>query len=203
MFYPVNRIMDVGQFYEKNLKRLIALSDNDWRIAIKKCKTHLQWKLKKKTLYGAHTSTNLGSDPIEYYINLGTDKILSGEWEWKSQFSLSQQLIRIVDSAISKEVEKIGTKKAAELKIEYTDDLEFYDFEDIQNHDSEQEYQQRIELIGKAVKGDNQLEEMWDCIKNLYKRSEIAELMGLTPKQFDKLKERFIEKVRKYQPGKS
>lgn len=195
--------MDVGEFYEKNFKRLTALSDDDWRVAIKKCKSHVQWRLKQKTLYGAHTSTNLGSDPVDYYVNLGTDKVLSGEWEWKLKFSLSEQLIRIVDSAISKEVEKVRAKKASEFKIEYTEDVEFYDLEDIQDQGSEQDYLQRVDSIEKAIKGDDQLEEMWDCIKNLYKRSEIAELMGLTPKQFDKLKERFIEKVRKSQPGKS
>lgn len=203
MFYPVNRIMDVGEFYEKNFKRLTALSDDDWRIAIKKCKSHVQWRLKQKTLYGAHTSTNLGSEPVDYYVNLSTDKVLSGEWEWKLKFSLSEQLIRIVDSAISKEVEKIRTKKASEFKIDYTEDVEFYDSEDIQDQGSEQDYLQRVDSIEKAIKGDGQLEEMWECIKNLYKRSEISELMGLTPKQFDKLKERFIEKVRKNQPGKS
>lgn len=195
--------MDAGEFYEKNFKRLTALSDDDWRVAIKKCKSHIQWRLKQKTLYGAHTSANLGSDPVDYYVNLGTDKILSGEWEWKIKFSLSQQLIRIVDSAISKEVEKVRTKKASEFRVEYTDDLEFYDLEDNQDQGLEQDYQQRIDSIEKAIKGDNQLEEMWDCIKNLYKRSEIAELMGITPKQLDKLKERFIEKVRKNHQGKS
>lgn len=70
--------MELGKYYEANQRRFNVLTDNDWRAAIKKCKEHLNWKLKQKTLFGAHSPANLGADPKEYYLSLALEKILAG-----------------------------------------------------------------------------------------------------------------------------
>ena len=189
--------MALGQYYEANSKKIETLSDDDWRVALKKCQDYVRWKLQKRTLFGAHTEKRLGMNPTEYYVNAAYEKIIGGEWEWKSEFTLAQQIIRVANSEISKEVEKSKTNKAQSLKIDYTDNIEFYEKADDFDQKSEGEFQQRVDAVEKAVIGDIQLEELWTYVKEGYKRCEIAELMDLKPKQFDKLKEKLIERARK------
>jgi hypothetical protein len=189
--------MTIGQFYEANSKKIKTLSDDDWRVAIKKCQDHVRWKLQKRTLFGAHTEKRLGMNPSEYYANVACEKIIGGFWEWKSGFTLSQQIIRVADSEISKEVEKSKTNKAQSLKIDYTENIEFYEKDGDFDQESEGEFQLRVDAVEKAVIGDAHLEELWTYVKEGYKRSEIAELMDLKLKQFDKLKEKLIERARK------
>lgn len=198
--------MELGKYYDANQKRICLLTDKDWRAAIKKCKDHLGWKLKQKTLYGAHSSANLGVDPKEYYLSLVLEKLLSGEWEWQTQFSLIEQLIRIINSLISKEVERKQTQRSENFKIEYRDiEAEFYDFGDLSDaSDSEeiQEYKRRVSIIEDAIHGDQQLLDFWEAVQAGYKRSDTAEILGITPKQLDKVKEKLLRRVSALQPLK-
>ena len=190
--------MEFGKFYIKNKKLIDQLTDDDLRVAIKKCKEHIKIRLKQKTLYGAHTEKNLGESPLEYYLNTAVDKILSGDWEWKEGRTLSEQLIRVIDSQISKEVEKVKAAKNEKFKIIY-DDIEknFYSLCEtiIDKDENEKDYQDRINLIEKAIIGDQELIDFFDAIKAGYKSSEIAELLGKTVKQLGKVKERLLRRV--------
>jgi hypothetical protein len=60
--------MEIGQYFKSNQKKITRLNDNDWKVALKKCKDHIRYRLFQKTLYGAHTSSNLGKDPFQYYM---------------------------------------------------------------------------------------------------------------------------------------
>ncbi|ARS35784.1 hypothetical protein [Pontibacter actiniarum] len=197
--------MELGKYYEANQRRFNVLTDNDWRAAIKKCKEHLNWKLKQKTLFGAHSPANLGADPKEYYLSLALEKILAGSWEWQTQFSLSQQLIRLIDSLISKEVERVKTQKSENLKIEYRDiEVEFYDLGDCpdqSDREEKQEYERQVQVIEDAVQGDQQLQDFWEAVQAGYKRSDMAEHLGITPKQLDKVKEKLLRRVSALQPS--
>ncbi|WP_181309024.1 hypothetical protein [Rufibacter sp. XAAS-G3-1] len=198
--------MDLGKYYEANQKRLSLLTDGDWRAALAKCKEHLGWKLKQKTLYGAHSSASLGADPKEHYLSLALEKLLSGEWEWQIQFSLVEQLIRIINSLISKEVERRQTQKSESLKIEYRDiEAEFYDLGDLSHQsDGEEahEYERRIRVMEDAIQGDQQLLDFWEAVQAGYRRADTAEVLGITPKQLDKVRERLLRRVSTLQPLK-
>jgi len=194
--------MSLRPFYDTNANRIQSLTDDDWRVAIKKCQEHVRWKLRQKTLYGAHAPQNLGTDPIDYYVGKAYEKIIEGHWEWKAQYTLSEQMIRVADSHISTEVEKTKTKKAESIKLTYTDEIDLYEIVDDFDEGLEQEFQTRFDAVEKVATGDEELKQLWDCIKAGYKRSEIAELMDLTPKQFDKLKEKLVERVKKATPAK-
>lgn len=189
--------MALGHYYAANAKKIKSLTDDEWRVAIKKCHEHVRWKLRKRTLYGAHAPQRLGMDPIDYYVNLAHEKIIAGDWEWKDQFTISEQMIRIADSHISTEVEKSKTKKADSVNIQFTDEIELYEIEDDFDETCEKDFQDRFDAVERAVDGDKNLEQLWECIRAGYKRIEIAELMSLKPRQFDKLKERLIERVKK------
>lgn len=188
--------MEIGQYFKSNQKKIAKLNDNDWRVALKKCKEHIRYRLFQKTLYGAHTSTNLGKDPFQYYMDIACDKILFGDWEWQDKFDLAEQLIRIINSYISKEVDKYTTNKEESIKYADIED-EFYqtpyeESDDIQ----ENEYSSRLDIIDKAVKGNIELEILWEAIKEGKKRVEIAELLEVDSRRVDKLREKLAFKVK-------
>ncbi|MCX2586467.1 hypothetical protein [Pedobacter sp. MR22-3] len=193
--------MEVGKYYYGNQSKLSHLTDNDWKVALAKCEEHIKWKLKQKTLSGAHAAANLGADPIEHYLGIAYEKVLTGEWEWKDEFTLSQQLIRIADSYISKEVVKATSPKGQALKIEYTDiEEEFYDLAEPPNDENEnQQMDNRLKQIEDAATGDENLEFMIEGLKEGKKRSDIAELLGINVRQLDKLREKLMRRVQKTQ----
>jgi len=188
--------MEIGQYFKPNQKKIAKLNDNDWRIALKKCKEHIRYRLFQKTLYGAHTSSNLGKDPFQYYMDIACDKILFGDWEWQDKFGLAEQLIRIINSYISKEVDKYTTNKEESIKYVDIED-EFYQtpYEESDNI-QENEYSSRLNTIDMAVRGDIELEILWEAIKEGKKRVEIAELLEVDSRRIDKLREKLAFKVK-------
>lgn len=193
--------MELGEYYKQNQARIALLSERDWKIALKKCKNHIKWKLRQKTLSGAHSAERLGVDPVDHYLGISYEKILFGEWEWKEQYSLVEQMIRIINSYISTEVEKKKTKKEQSFKVDYTDNEdEFYDREGPPDPDEEDTiYTDQLHKIETAIKGDSQLELFIGAVKEGMKRADIAMLLELQPRQLDKLRERLIRTVRNYQ----
>ena len=198
--------MELGQYYHSNHKRFVNVTEVVWKAALAKCKEHILWKLKQKTLFGAHTGANLGTDPVDYYLELAYSKLVEGEWEWKNEYNLDEQMIRIVNSYTNKEVERTKTKKAGLFKIIYKDiESEFYEIEESEAADIEamKLYEKNVQVINEAVKDDINLELLWDAVKEGKKRAEIADLLEMQPKQFDKLKEKLIKRVKDFKSGGS
>lgn len=196
-----------GKYFESNQKKLGAIDDNTLKVAISKCKKHIESKLWQRTLYGVHTSANLGEDPVRFYFEDAIDAVISGRWEWKDKFDLANQLIRIVDSKISTEIEKSKTTKAQSLQLEFIDpETELYKFDQSDNsNESElrENCERQISIIECALKDDPTMVEIFEYIKAGYKRSEIAEIMEITPKRYDKLIEQLKDKVLKSNSYKS
>lgn len=140
--------------------------------------------------------------------------IINGSWEWKEDYDLPEQLIRIIDSRLSTVVE---TYKKAILKnkerrsegryeitvTEKAVDVEgtFYDLRSEEELSEEEllKIESEYESIEKFVsESDNQnIIDFWECVKERYTRGEIAEYIGITPKQLDKVKEKFLRQIRK------
>lgn len=195
--------MNLGKYYHQNRKKTDRLTDSDWKVALAKCKEHLKWKMRQKTLSGAHSSSSLGMEAIEHYLGIAFEKILSGEWEWKDEFTLGQQMIRIADSAISKCVEKSKTNKSEALKVKYIDvEQVFYDLAEPPDESDNEEFSKKLKDIEDAIADDIQLELMVDAIKEGKKRGEIAEILDLTVRQFDKLREKLIRRVKQHNAKK-
>lgn len=191
--------MDVGPYFEINQSRTANLLENDWKVALKKCKDHLRLRLSQKTLSGVYSSSNLGAEPIDHYLSLAAEKILSGAWEWKEKYSLGAQMIRIVDSEMSKEVERKYTMTSHLSKIKYIDnddELQLYHKEELDIRPVDLTINMvKLESIEKACKGDSQLEFIVEALKEGKRRAEIAELLEITPRQFDKLREKLIRRI--------
>lgn len=196
--------METGKYFEKNHKRLDSVIDieHQWAIALDKCREHIQIRLKRRTTYGAHTAERLGENPCDYYTSYAYEAILSGRWEWKDNHTLSEQLILVADSTISTEVEKMESKKEKNntVKLAYDDAVTlFYDQDTLPDKiDMVKEIliNKQISIIEETIKGNNDFENFWECVKDGMKRTEIATFMEKTPKQVDKVRERFIKKIK-------
>lgn len=191
--------MDIGKHFISNQKRLARLDDDDWRVALDKCRDHLMFRLRQKTLSGVYSAANLGADPVDHYLSFAYEKILSGDWEWKKGRTLAEQMVRVVDSELSKEVDRKETG-ASHLSKQYYPGDDSLDFYPVTKEDSRQLDQtvNRVKLaaIEKACEGDEQLEFIVEALKEGKKRVEIAELLDLSPRQFDKLREKIIRRVK-------
>lgn len=106
---------------EKQLLRIQRISDAEWSETIKKLGVYILRKIRGKTEYGAHSESVLGMSALDYYTGEAIEALLSGEWEWKEDMTLSYQLTRIAWSKISAQVEKYRPRKelhsTAELNI--------------------------------------------------------------------------------------
>lgn len=200
---------DLGDFYEFNSLKLEEVSDLEWKLALIKCEEHIDNRIKMKTLYGAHTANNLGVDAKEYYMNFAEDALFFGHWQWKDNFDLSEQLIRIIDSRITTVVKSYKNRKLKnEKKIEEglvpeTIEIEFRDIEvdfyslcsdDEFDISKAEEYELKIKEIERIIKShkDPNIDFLWECIKEGKKRNEISELLEITPKQLDKIREKLL-----------
>jgi hypothetical protein len=94
------------------LQHLNSITDSEWLDVVNKLTTYVHFKLKGRTLFGAHSEQNLGGNPVDYYVDEAIGKLFSLEWKWQfDKYSLIEQLQRVVGSMISSNVEKFKTKK--------------------------------------------------------------------------------------------
>jgi hypothetical protein len=200
---------DLGDFYEFNSHKLAEVSPLEWKLALIKCEKHLDIRIKTKTLYGAHTAKNLGIDAKEYYMNFAEDALFFGQWQWKDDFDLPEQLIRIIDSRITTVVKSYRDRKRKNekkikeglapdtIEIDFRDvEVDFYRLSSEDDFDIEnaEEYELKIIEIEEIIKShkDPNVEFLWECIKEGKKRNQISDLMSITPKQLDKIREKLM-----------
>jgi hypothetical protein len=194
--------MTVEQYLNKNNKKLEKVSERDWIEAVAKCHDFLRNVRKLKTLYGAHTEKNLNDDPYQYYIKFACEAIMSGRWEWRDH-TLSEQLIRIMGSKITKVVGKHEKSDKEQINLEIPIDIEatFYnlvgDDQEV-SKELQQKMQDLVDLVESAINGDFRLETIWEGVKEGLSRQVLSEVMELTPRQFDKQIERFKNTVQKH-----
>lgn len=203
--FPVILSVGKGQHLTHNLKKLESVTDSDWVVALKKCRDHVKIRLRKRTLFGAHTDERLGMDPVDYYVGFAYDSIIEGNWEWKSGRDLGKQLVRIAENRIGKEVEKFKIEHDVKFSTpgdmidEHSPGENFYSQEPPPVNPSivqEAVYGKKIAIIEEAVRGDENLEMFWECVKDGMKRDEIATFMEKQPKQVDKFREKLINKIK-------
>lgn len=188
------------KYLELNLEKLESVSDTDWIKALKKCRKHVAIRLQERTLFGAHTQERLGMDPVDYYLGYAYDAILNGDWEWKNGRTLGQQMVRIAENRIGKEVEKYKIEHNGQFAMpqEDIDKLFYAEIPQLGEPISTQEalFGKRISIIEEAVKGEGNLEIFWECVKEGMKRADIAKFMEMSPKQIDKIREKLVNKVK-------
>ena len=85
------------------------------------------------------------------------------------------------------------------MNIQFFDlESELYKFDsnnDLNELEQKEKYEKQVKLIEKVIEGNTDLEFLFECIKEGYKRREIAELMNIEPKRVDKLLEKLKNKA--------
>lgn len=192
--------METGKHHKKNSKKLAVVEDAVWAAAIEKCRIHISMRINGRTKTGAHTDVRLGMDPFDYYLTYAYDALIFGTWEWKDEYTLSQQMIRIIESTISTEVEKVKTKKAAANKIVSSDSSDFWFVTESEDPkpDMVKEilHNKKVSVIENSIKGNEDFESFWECVKDGMKTPQIAEFMEKIPNQVYKIQERFVKKIK-------
>lgn len=190
----------------ESIGRVLKVSDDDWRVVVKKVKNHLRIRKILFSTTGVHSEKNFGMSPMDYYLGNAIEKLFDGKWIWKKDLTISEQVIRIIDSMISTELEKADTDKAKSVNIEYVDadkDLWLFpsDIDISQSDEIEKDFQEKIDLIYKAIDGDNDLELLFLCIQQGIKSKDIAEEMGIPVERVYKLSEKLKLKANKLKRG--
>lgn len=185
------------------LSRLVEVSESEWLAAMAKCHEHMKLKLKRKTLTGAHSTSVLFMPATEYYLINAIQKLYEPNgWDWKfEKFTISEQLIRIINSMISEQVRKYKVEKENNRTIQFIDDDEVFETE---YHLTEEEAKEREAIIDEflgiteeAIKGDDNLETLYLHLMDNKSYSDIAKEMNLDIKKVYKLAEKLKEKVKK------
>lgn len=89
-----------------NSDRLEAVTDKEWCEALDELTTYLTWRLRCKTLKGAHSERVLGMPAFDYYQEEAVVKLIEGAWKWQERYTLGQQLTQIATNLITKQVER-------------------------------------------------------------------------------------------------
>ena len=178
-------------FRKKQIQeQLDKISEKDWNEICSRCKRFLNSKLFNKTSYGAHSEHELGGPAVEYYLHEAILKIYTFNWEWKfERYSMTEQIIRLVGSLISKKVDKYRSSKEDDvLETELNDKLAINLFDEVYDD----KVDELIECIERIVKDDIDLKIIWESTKEGFKSSEIAELFEKPVKYIYRQNEKLI-----------
>ena len=195
----------MGKHYKKNNQRLTDISDEEWISAIDKCRESVQMRIRGRTKFGVHSEINLGENAIEKYTGEAILAILEGDWEFKSKFSLSEQLIRIANSKISTIVEKTENKNNKPTSYSYLNDhqnlvdtfyLEKLEIDDL-NLEEKKKMEEQFLIIESVAEKKPDFKEYFECVSEGLKPGEIAIIMEKDVKWIYKLTESFKNELRK------
>lgn len=179
------------------LEHLNAISDSDWLDVIDKLTTYVHFKLKGRTLFGAHSEQNLGGNPVDYYVDEAIGKLFSLEWKWQyDKYSLLEQLQRIVGSMLSTNVEKFKAKKE---NVTLMEEQKLISMEKSEINDEEVEYYEIFKhALEECSKDDDDLQLYVMALDECVTFDEMVEAMGFEKKKLYVLQKKMTRRVTTY-----
>ncbi len=188
------------------LKRLTELCEDEWIVAIEKCRRLIDLRVRGRTKFGCHSENYLGMSPFDYYIYEAINKLYSGAWEWKEEYSISEQMCRIVGSLISENVrkyrleqEKNSSSIKTQIPIENIGFFNMVDFdEDTQSAEKEKFYEYQIDTIMEAIDGNEDMETLFLYITEGKSSDEICNETGWEKKKLYRVTDHLKSKVKNY-----
>lgn len=180
------------------LSQLFAIPDKEWVSIIDKLTSYVFFKLKGKTLYGAHTESNLGVEPVSYYVDSAIEKLFSLKWKWKyKKYTIQEQLQIIVGSMLSSNVEKYKTNKI-ELSFQNSDVLAI--------SEETEEFNANYELFREALiecsKDDGELQLYVTAFDECNSFDEIVKLLEFDKKKLYTLQKKLTRRITNYLKSK-
>ena len=179
------------------LKQLDAIPDREWHKVVDKLTTYIHFKLKGRTLFGAHSEQNLGVNPIDYYVDEAIGKLFSLEWKWQfKKYSILEQLQRIVGSMISNNVEKFKAKKKpiSLIEEEQLAVLAENKFDD----ETSEDYEKFKDALEKCSQDDEELQLYIMALDECNSFDEMVEVLGFEKKKLYSLQKKMTRRVLSY-----
>jgi len=196
---------------EQGLRKLQELSHGEVKSAVRSLTNHVRKKLGvgthfDMTLSGAHSAKNLDADPVDFYVSDAISRLYEPEdgWEWKfDKYSLTEQLIRISDSVISKKVAeyKAKSKRDDHPVFDHRDISEIPEISDIQDDDSTEIEELSTKLHGIVMEGckdDFHLEYYAMRFFDGFDKKSIADEMGLPKDKIEVLHRKLFRRAEGY-----
>ncbi len=187
-------------------KRLIGLSENEWNVALEKCRRLINYRVQDRTKFGCHSEQHLGMMPFNYYVGEAIDKLYSGTWKWKEEYSFSEQMSRIIGSLISENVRKYKNEQeknseSVKTKIPFENVaylLGVDSHEEAQTEEREKVYENQLNIVIKAIDGNEDMEILLLYIMDGKSNDEICDETGWERRKLYKVADRMKTKVKDY-----
>ncbi len=181
------------------LKRLYAIPEKEWLDVVDKLTTFVHFKLKGKTIFGAHSEKFLGVKPIEYYVDGAISKLFGLEWEWQyEKYSLIEQLKRIVGSMISTNVESFKKQKGKELPTEDEIINVIIEKNNTNNGDDNETYELFKKVLEECSKDDDDLQLYVMALDECNSFDEMSIELDWNKKKLYSLQQKLTRRVLKY-----
>jgi hypothetical protein len=179
------------------LQHLNVISDKDWLDVVGKLTMYVHFKLKGRTLFGAHSEHNLGGNPVAYYVDEAIGKLFSLEWKWQfDKYSLLEQLQRVVGSMISTNVEKFKAKKE---NLTLMDEEKLVLLEKSKIYDIEVEYYEVFkQVLEECSKDDEELQLYVMALDECISFDEMVTATGFEKKKLYVLQKKMTRRVTTY-----
>lgn len=183
------------------IKKLMAISNDEWRVVQEKSDRIIQNRIKGKIEFGAHSEENLGMSVNDYYFQEALSRLYEGKRDWKyEKRSLIEEISRIINDIIGDEVDKYkrNHKKLAVTYLGNEELLSIIDESPKRDDDNvftnEKRYQEEIDFIESVISGDDDLEILFLALEEKgMKYSEIC-----SEYDWDKTKlYRLVEKLKR------
>ena len=180
-------------------KKLERVTDAEWEKAMATLSDYITWKLRGRTLYGAHGEKELGQRAVGFYMREAYLKLAEYVWEWKEEHTLEEQLMRIASSLIQKREEKYRRNVVSGFKIQDSS----LNIEAVIPGGLEPEEERLLDVAYEkaeaAVKGDAELERLIEAIRECGNCDEVCAYMGCDKAAIYNMKKRFVRKLKTVQ----
>ncbi len=181
------------------LERLHDVPDKEWLYVIDKLTMFVRFRLKRKTLFGAHSEQNIGIEPIDYYVDESIAKLFSLEWEWQfEKYSLIDQLKRIVGSMISTNVESFRNRKEKVLPTENETLFVLAEKANSSNENDDFTYDLFKKALEECSKDDEELQLYVMALDDCNSFDEMSSELGWDKKKLYSLQQKMTRRVIKY-----
>lgn len=188
------------------IQKLTEVTEDEWRVALEKARRLINYRVRGRTKYGCHSEKELGVSPFDYYVNEAINKLYDWVWEWKEEYSFSEQFSRIIGSLISEKVRKYKkgtsdrdalTKSTTQFEdVAYLFD-ETFD-EELETKEREKIYENQLNTIMQAIDGNVDMETLLLLIMDRKTNDEICAETGWERKKLYRVSDRMKNKVRDY-----
>ncbi len=183
------------------LGRLHQVTEADWINIMQASRRHIHRRIPvSQRHWGAHNEQRLGMAVFDYYFGEAVGKLYSGDWNWQfERFTLLEQLIRIIDSLISHQVEKYTTARANNVLFEYRESLLEAELMEETPPDSLEDESEvvQMQLLEEVAAQKPGWSELLSCLKQGLKPTAIAQHMNKEVRDIYKLTETLYAKARR------